>query len=538
MFMVQSRKILISLGLFILVLAGCSQGAKGEKVLRVALEKGMSTLNYQEMNSRDEMEQVSQIMEGLTRYNKDKVLSPAGAQSWELSEDEKTYTFKLRQETYWSNGELVTAKDYVFAWQNLALKKRATFFIDLLKNGKAVRDGTEDAASLGVRATDDYTLIVELNHPYSAFLDAVSTVTFSPLNQKSYEEIGADNFGTTKDKMVTNGAFVLTTYDPGSLIQLTKNVRYWDAANVQIEKVEVHIVPDLSTQSLMFNNGELDIIHVTADLVDVYADDENTVTSLEPRIVYMYLSGETKTPSVLLKNKNFRQAIAHAVDKETITDNLLRDGSRPLNALIPNEFGNVHGETFRKYAGTHNTPTFDTNEAQSYLAKAKEELPEGTPLLLRLHVQNTPTFTTIFENVKAQIEQNLPGVAVELEMIPAQLYVQQAIEKVEPAGVGSWSAAYIDYYNFAELFLTDGTFNYGNYKNEQYDKLVKEALAEGDVAAQAKLYVNAENILMDDAVYLPLYQVGVKYRLQPNVKGFVINQSAPSIDYKFMTLDA
>jgi len=533
----RAGKIVGLFGIVILILSACNPGAREGKTLRVALEKGMSTLNYQEMNSRDEMEQASQIMEGLTRYNKDKVLSPAGAQSWEVSPDELTYTFKLRQETYWSNGDLVTAKDYVFAWQNLATKKRATFFIDLLKNGKEVREETADPDTLGVRAIDDYTLVVELNHPYAPFLDAVSTVTFYPLNEAAYEEFGPENYGTSKDTIVTNGAFLLTTYDPSSVIELTKNVRYWDANNVHLENVVINIVPEFSTQALMFNNNELDIIHVTNELVDSYQDDGSTITSLEPRIVYMYLSGETQEASELLKNKNVRLAVAHAIDKDLLANDVLRDGAAPLNALIPNEFGNIHGQTFRKYAGTHNTPTFDVEQARRYLESAKNELGADTPINLNIKVQNTAAFRRVFDNIKAQLEVNLPGVHVELEMIPAQVYVQQALEKSAPAGVGSWSAAYIDYYNFAELFLTDATFNYANYSNTQYDELVAEALKTGNVEAQARLYIEAEDLLLDDAVFLPLYQVGVKYRLQPNVKGFVLNQSAPSIDYKFITIE-
>jgi len=535
-FKTQSRKFFGICGIVILVLSGCNQGTSAEKTLRVALEKGMSTLNYQEMNSRDEMEQASQIMEGLTRYNRDKVLSPAGAKSWEVSEDEKTYTFKLREETYWSNGDLVTAKDYVFAWQNLATTNRATFFIDLLKNGKDIRDDKADLESLGVQAPDDYTLTVELNHPYAAFLDAVSTVTFYPLNQKAYEEIGAEHYGSSKETIVTNGAFLLSAYDPSNVIELTKNVRYWDAENVALENVVINIVPELTTQSLMFNNGELDIIHVSNELVDTYPDDNNMVVSLEPRIVYMYLSGETKEASKLLKNKNFRLAVAHAIDKETLSNDILRDGSQPLNSLIPKDFGNVNGESFRKYAGTHNTPTFNVDEAREYLAAAKSELGADVPLNVKVKVQNTAAFRRIFDNIKAQIEVNLPGVNVELDMVPAQIYVKQALEKTAPAGVGSWSAAYIDYYNFAELFLADGTFNYGNYNNKKYDELVKQGLSTGNVSEQAKLYIEAENILLEDAVYLPLYQVGVKYHLQPKVQGFVINQSAPSIDYKFISI--
>ena len=521
----------------VLVFTACGSTSGGEKILKVAIEKEMTTLNYQEMSSRAEMEQVSQIMEGIARYDAKHELKPAGAESWEISEDFLTYTFKIRKGSKWTNGEPVTAHDYVFAWKNLVLNKKSntSFFVNLLKNGSKVRADEISIDELGVKATDDYTLVVELEKPYAAFLDAISTVTYYPLNEKAFTEIGAENYGTDETTIVTNGAFTLTKFDRSSLMELTKNEDYWDAKNVQLSKVLVNIVPELTTQSVMFQGKELDIIRVTGDLTDVFTDNENIVQGLEARIIYMYLSGNTATPSPLLSNVNFRQAIAHAIDKSVIAENILRDGSQPLDSLIPAQFGDVNGKSFREYAGTYNDPTFDKTKAAEFLEKAKGEL-AGTELSFTVHVQSLPIYGKVFENVKSQVETNLPGVTMNLEMVPNQVYVPEALKKATPAGLGSWSAAYVDYFNFAELFVKGKTFNYGNYDNPSFDALVEQAIVEGDSEKQAKLYKDAEKLLMDDAVFIPLYQVGAKYKTQDYVEGLTLNVSSPSLDYKLIRI--
>jgi len=535
----QVLKIATIISVAVLMFTACNTtAASGDKTLRVAIEKEMTTLDYQEMSSRAEMEQVSQIMEGLTRYNDKKELAPSGAESWEISDDYLTYTFNIRQGATWTNGEPVTAHDYEFAWKNLIINKKANtnFFIDLLKNGKKIRNKEMAIDTLGVKATGDYTLVVTLEKPYTAFLDCVSTVTYYPLNELAYQEIGAEEYGTSAETIVTNGAFELTRYEQSSVLELTKSATYWDAKNIQLDKVIINIIPELTTQSVMFDNKELDVIRVTGDLTDVYTDNENVVTDLEARIIYMYLSGNTATANPLLSNTNFRQAIAHAIDKSLLTENILKDGSQPLESLIPNGFGDVSGKTFREYTGTYQDPTYDVAKAKEYLAKAQSELPADTNYTVTLNVQTTTVFGKIFENIKSQIETTLPSVNVNLEMVPNQVYVSQAMEKATPAGVGSWSAAYIDYHNFTELFEKGAAFNYANYDNQAYDSNIAKAVVEGDIETQAKLYANAEKILLDDAVFIPLYQVGAKYKTQANVTGLVLNQSSPSLDYKFVKM--
>lgn len=532
----KSLTVLLAL---IVTLAACSGGAQnGKKEFRLAIERAMTTLNHQVTTSRAEMEQISQVMEGLTRYDKNKKLSASGAESWEISDDYLTYTFKLRKDAKWTNGEPVTAHDYVFAWKTLLLNPKAgyNYVLTILENGPAVKAGEKQPEELGVKAIDDYTFEVKITQPYAPFLDAVSTVTYYPLNEKAYNEIGEEAYGTSAETIMTNGAFTLSKYDAASLLEFTKSEEYWDKKNVALEKVTVKIVSELSTQSVMYDNNELDILRITGSLTDQYKDDQYTVTELESRIIYMYLSGTTATPDVLLGNANFRQAIARVLDKEVIAENILKDGSKPLEGLIPVGFGDVKNKDFRQFAGTYNEKTQDISAAKELLAKAQAELPAGTPLVINIAVQESATFKKVFENVKSQIESALPDVTVNLETVPNQLYFAQVMKKATPAGVGSWSAAFTDYFNFMELFTAGATFNYADYNNPEFGALVDEARIEGDAVKQAELYAKAEKILVEDAVYIPLYQVGAKYQLKPHVKGFVLNQVAPSIDYKLLDI--
>ncbi|MGL5042513.1 MAG: peptide ABC transporter substrate-binding protein [Culicoidibacterales bacterium] len=524
----------------IMILAACGGNTKlANKEFRMAIDRVMTTLNHQTTTSRAEMEQISQVMEGLTRYDDQKKLAPAGAESWTISEDYLTYTFKLRKDAKWENGEPVTAKDYVFAWQTLITNPKAgyNYVLTILEHGAEVKQGSMAKTSLGVKALDDYTFEVKLISPYAPLLDAVSTVTYYPLNEAKYTEVGADNYGTTAASILTNGAFKLTTYEPASLLEYTKSENYWDAKAVNLNTVKVNVISEITTQSVMFDSGELDILRITGAITDKYPDNSDTINELESRIIFMYLSGTTGTPNALLSNRSFRQAIARLIDKELITNNLLKDGSAFLEGIIPAGFGDVKGRDFRSFTQSYNQKSIDIAESRKLFATAKNQLPENTPLVLNIAYQETGAFKKVFENIKSQIETALPEVVVVLESVPNQVYVSQAMKKQTPAGVGSWSAAFTDYFNFMELFADGATFNYGNYNNPEFESLVKRARIEGDLVRQAEIYAQAEKVLVEDAVYIPLYQVGAKYAIKPNIKGFLLNSVSPSIDFKFITVE-
>lgn len=536
----KMKKYLMGMCALLLMFTACSGGSNtgaSNKVLRVAIEKTFNTLNHHTSVVAAEFDVIGQFMEGLMRYDAKGELAPAGAESYTVSDDKMTYTFKLRKEAKWQNGDPVTANNYEYAWQQLALNQKWGFpyMFDTLKNGPEVIAGTVAASELGVKALDDYTFEVQLTRPFEPLLQMTTQASLWPLHQETFERIGEEEYGTSVETVMGNGAFNLTSYAVGEKVELTKSETYWAADEVELAGVEIMVIPDLNTQSVMFDSGELDIICVQGELIDQYQDNNNTISALKNRHLYMYLSENSQTESKVLANENFRKAIAHAIDKTVIAETLVKDGSKANDALITRGFGQVDGKDFRDVVGTYNDLMFDTVKAQEYLAQAKAELGMDT-MEFSFGVQDMAIFRKVFENVKSQVETNLPGVTMNLNVRPNQIYFPELFKFETPAGMGTWSASYGDYHTFTQLFNDGSKYNYGLYHDDEYERLTKEAPFETDPAKQAQMYAEAEQLLIESGTFISVYQMGIKYRVREGVSGLILQNASPVIDFKYIKM--
>lgn len=531
------KKIMSILLGMVLLLAACSSGqVESEKTLRVAIEKTFSTLNPYTSNVLAEKEVMGQYFEGLYGYDAANTLVGIGAESYEVSEDGLHYTFKLRPEVTWANGETVTASDYEFGWKELVANQMSAFrtYAKSIKNAPEIMAGTADKDSLGVRAVDDVTLEVELTQPTPAFLHIITSSSFYPIHQPTYLEVGSEDYATTPETTMENGPYLFTSYDVGSKVILQKNQAYWDAKNVDIDTIDISVVPELTTQSVLFDSGEIDIIRVQGELADVYNGTDNVIQSQENRILYMYLSDTIPSENNVLQNENFRKALSMAIDKTVITDNIIKDGSVAQDGLFPQGFMDVDGTDYREVSGAYNELMFDVTQAQTHLAKAKEEL-GVEEITFTFAVQDLATMRKIFENVKAQIEENLPGVTMKLDLMANQIYFPTLLEYNTPAAMVTWSASYIDYQNFTIHFESASSYNMMQYDNAEFDQNVKLGSVEMDPIKQAEYFAKAENILLDAAMIIPLYQFGATYKVNDEVKNFSVRGGTPSIAYKYLT---
>jgi ABC-type oligopeptide transport system, periplasmic component len=526
----------------ILLATGCTQGVtntKDDKILNVAITRSLTTLNQQNTVMKDESEQILQFMEGLVRYDKDGFLQPAGAENINVAADGLTYTFQLRKSACWQDGTPITADDYVYTFKILVENKLSKFvqYADFFLNGRKVYEGILPVEELGVKALDEYTLQIELEKPLLPFLSLLSTTTYFPVNKTLLNAVGGiENYGISVDSIIANGPFIVKEYEIDKVLVLEKNENYWDKDNVKLAGVIINTVPELSTQSALFNSGEIDILKITGDLANGYIDDENTITITANQQLFMYLSGTTNAPNKLLANKNFRKAVALAIDKTILTTNITKDGSIPLEGLFTTGAMDVNGTDYRKYVGTYDEPIFDITKAREYLELAKVELGD-TPLTFKLAVQQSEPYMSVFQNIKAQIEANLLEVTVELDTYASQLYYPKLEEYRTPAGMYTWSVGLEDLYYYAQIFETGSFFNYYLYSNEEYDTLIQQARYETDIEKQAQIYSAAEDIVVDDAVFIPLYQMGQKYKYQDRIKELKINSRTAIFDYKNVEIE-
>ncbi|MER2118075.1 MAG: peptide ABC transporter substrate-binding protein, partial [Enterococcus casseliflavus] len=407
----------------VLVLSACSttspttdsgqqeeQGAVAQEI-QVSTAGALSTLDsgqYTDVNSSD---MIGQVAEGLYRLDQegDPELAMA-AEEPTVSEDGLVYTFTIRDAT-WSNGDPVTADDFVYAFQYVANPENGSSSsnqMDVLKNGSQVRQGDAEVSELGAKALDQQTLELTLASPIS-YLDQILVGTpFMPKNQAFAEEKGAD-YGLSAENFVGNGPFLIEGWNgTNESWTLTKNPDYWDAENVQLTKIDVQVVKETATGVSLFETGELDYTTLTDTYAQQYQN--SAQANYVPKALVGYLSANQKRE--VTGNVKVRQAILQAIDKEAFAENILGDGSTALNGFVPSNFAKdpETDQDFREENG--DLLPYDLTAAQALWAQAKEELGQDE-ITLELLSADTAAAKKTIEFVQGQLETNLPGLTID-----------------------------------------------------------------------------------------------------------------------------
>ena len=526
----------------IVTLAACGTGNTtntDQLVLNLVADAPSNTLHSVENAEAINSEIIKNFQEGLIARNLAHEFVPGMATDWEVSADETTYTFNLR-DTNWSNGTPVTAHDFVFAFQLMGTLPGAAYadYLNTMVNGTAILAGTMAPDTLGVTALDDKTLEIQLVSPVSYFIEMLVTPTMAPINQAFYEEVGADNYGTSMETVLSNGPYVLTNYQSEEGYVLSKNADYWDAKNVQMETVNVRVVPRPETQSLLFDNGEIDRLYLNGAMGDKYeAENAKIDYQKEPRTQWMYLSGTTKVENKLLDNRNFRAAIAHAFDKTVITEQILKNGSVATDAIIPENFVYLDGKDYRETSGAYQDLSYSPEKAQEYFAKAKAELGD-MDYTFSLNVLDEEGEKMVYEYVQAEVKKHLPEVTMELNVTPRQSYYSTLFEHATPAATAGWGADMNDPITFLGLFTTTNSINFAQHKNPEYDKLIATTATADMMKNPSKRWeamFAAEEMVLEQYMYIPLYHKAQKVMFTEGTSGLLMDNESKNTTYKYVT---
>lgn len=491
---------------------------------------------------------LNNVNEGLYRLDPNQEVVEGMAEGEpEISEDGTVYTFKLR-DAKWSNGEAVTANDFVYAWQRAIDPEMASPYGPYMMDGKikgaaeitaAAAEGKEyDLSTLGVKAVDDKTLEVTLERPIPYFKSLMAFPTFYPLNQKFVEEKGED-FGLTSDSVLYNGPFVLSEWDGStdSEWSYTKNADYWDADTVKLEKVTWNILKESQAAANAFETGEVDITgKLSSDVVPQYEGDERLLKWLEPTIFWLKMN-QKENPA--LANTNIRKAIAQAINKEDFVNSVLNNGSIVANYAVPNEFvkNDETGEDFRAINGNE-LLAHNVEEAQKAWEAGLAEL--GTDKVeIRYLGDDTESAKKAAEYVKNQLETNLPGLTVTVESVPFAVRLDRENTQDYDLQMAGWGPDYLDPMTFMDLWLTGGGNNKMDYSNAKYDELIKSAqttLAQSPVERYEAL-AEAERILLEeDAAIAPLYQRSSNLLVSEKVENFTYHLVGPEYSFKWTSV--
>lgn len=522
-----------------------SKATEGEKT-ELAEEQTFSVIEQQEMPTADPSlatdvigaRALTNTYEGLYRLDLESQPTPAGATELaEVSEDGLTWKLKLREESKWSNGDPVTAKDYVFAWQRTVDPATASEYASIfgpVKNATKITAGEMDKKELGVKAVSDYELEITLEQPTPYFKYLLAFKQYFPQNQAIVEKYGKD-FATTSEKAVYNGPFVLADFDGPGTDQdwaYVKNDQYWDADKVKLDRIDVKVIKEASTGLNLYEDGQIEDAILTGELAQQMANnDELNIEKLASTYYMEVNQADEKSP---FRNANLRKAISYSIDRDALATQILGDGSVAATGLMPAEmsFNPETKEDFAKEVG--NSLEYDKEKAKEYWEKAKKEL-NIKDLEMDILSSDTDSSKKTVEYIQGAIQENLEGVKVTVSPVPFSVRLDRSNKGDFDMVIGGWSGDYTDPITFIELFKTGNSYNRGKYSNADYDKQATESATTNvsDENARWTNLIDAEKILMDEMGVIPLYQKAEAHLRTSKIKDIAIHPAGAHYDYKW-----
>ncbi|MDU2240712.1 MAG: peptide ABC transporter substrate-binding protein [Paenibacillus sp.] len=504
-----------------------------DQTLRINLSAEPPTFDPAQAQDSQANTVLKLMYEGLTRQDESGQVIPAAAESWDI--DGTKYTFHLRKDAKWSNGDPVTAKDFVFAWERVLSPKTdpaAPYAYQLyyLKNAQEYNEGkVTDFSQVGVKAVDDYTLEVDLVAPTPYFLGLTSFYTLYPVHQSVKDD---PKWAVDQSKMIVNGAFTLTNWVKGQTIEVSKNENYWDKANIKLSKVSMSLVNSSATELASYQNNELDRAgapngEIPTDQIPILKDqlkDELEIKGISS--TYYYEFNVTAKP---FDNVNIRRAFSMAIDRQAIVDNVTLGGQVPAFGFVPPGIKGLNDE----YRNEHK----DSDYFSENLEEAKKLLEQG---MQEEGYTKLPEITLIYNSSEAHKKialavadmwkKNL-GVDVKTENQEWAVFIENRQNLNYQVARAGWSADYNDPMTYMDMWLTGGGNNDTGFSNEEYDKLIKEAKTSDDMAKRDANFAKAEEILIkDNQVLMPIYYYTNVSATKPYLKGVVLDFSG-AIDY-------
>ncbi|CAM3251716.1 peptide ABC transporter substrate-binding protein [Filibacter tadaridae] len=541
---------LLFFAMFALLLAGCNfnsseksdDGTKksgdekdGEvaQVLNLSAPADVPTLDSTKAHDAIAFNVLNNVNEGLYRQDESNKSVPALAEKHEMNDDKTVHTFTIR-DTTWSNGDPVTAADFEYAWKRVMKENGAYNYMIAtagVKNAEAIMNGEMDAEELGIKATGDNTLEVTLESPNPLFKTLLSFATFLPQNQKFVEEMG-DQYALEAENILANGPFKLVSWTQEQGWEMEKNEDYWDTDNVKLEKVNVFVVKDPSSGANLYETGKIDRVKLTSALVDQYKDDKEFENVKDSGIVFLRFNHNNP----VLKNVNVRKAINMAIDRNGLTDVILKDGSTPLYGVVAESFYfSPDDKDYRELNGDFNKGT--PEEAQEYWEKALAELGQKE-VEVSINIADSDEMKKVAEYLQAQLEDNLPGFKLEIKAVPfaQRLEIEKAVEY--DLSLSTWGPDYSDPMTYLDMWVKGSSANRMDYHNPKLDALVVAARGETDLEKRYEMLLDIEKILLEeDAAVAPLYQRGSAVLLNEKVKGLVIHPSGADMSYKWAYIE-
>jgi oligopeptide transport system substrate-binding protein len=468
------------------------------------------------------------VKEGLLRYDEHNRLAPGMADRWEVHETGAT--FWIREDARWSNGQSVTAHDFVFAWRlavDPANASEYAFIVYPVKNGEAISEGRMPLSELGVRALDDRTLEVEFEQPVAYFDKLVAFSTYGPIRQEFYEATQG-RFGSDADTLLYNGPFAITRWVHGAHVRMEKNRHYWDADRIKIDVLDFpYITTDANATINLFKDNKVAYTGLLA---------ENLNDAMEQRWqIERFMDGSVffiefnHREGRMTGNSNLRKAMQHAIDPVELVYKVTKlPGYLPGESLFPVWLRGVNGYFRQEYPAP--VTALNVTKARVYLEKAKQELGVSEIPPLVILTGDNPLSNTQSEYFQQVFKKNL-GLDIKIDK---QIFKQRLAKMTSgdfDLVMAGWGPDYDDPLTFGDLFASWNLNNRGRYSNPDLDRQVRIAQQALDPQSRMDAFGAIQDILHDDAVILLNYERGVTYVTSPDIGGIVRRAVGPDPDF-------
>ncbi|GIP51727.1 peptide ABC transporter substrate-binding protein [Paenibacillus vini] len=505
-----------------------------DQTLRINLSAEPPTFDPAQAQDSQANTVLKLMYEGLVRIDADGKEAPGVAESWDV--DGTKYTFHLRKDAKWSNGDPVTANDFVFAWERVLspnTQPAAPYAYQLyyIKNGQEYNEGKiTDFSQVGVKATDENTLEVELTAPTPYFLGLTAFYTFYPVHSSVADDAA---WATDPAKMIVNGPFTLTTWTKGQTIEVSKSDNYWDKDSIKLTKVNMSLVESGATELTSYRNDELDRAghpngEIPTDQIPIVQKelaDEYKVKGIAS--TYYYQFNANAKP---FDNVKIRKAFSMAVDRQTLVDKVTMGGQIPAYGYVPPGILGASGEEFRKEHDDKSYFQENVEEAKKLLEEGMQEegytkLPDIT-LIYNTGEGHKKIATAISDMWKTNL-----GVDVKIENQEWGVFLKNRQNLDYQIARGAWSADYNDPMTFMDMWMTNGGNNDLGYANAEYDKLINEAKASSDATQRDTNFAKAEEMFVkDDMALMPIYYYTSVSLEKTYLKGVNVDFSG-AVDY-------
>ena len=541
--MIMKKRICVLMTCLLLIgmLSGCGAKRETDREISIMLPGSPASVDPQLVDDTNSALVVSFCTGCLYTYDKDKKTVPQLAESYELSEDYLTYTFRLKKGLKWSDGRDLTAEDFVFAFQRLVdpdVGSNSVFLVTdscVLKNAADVNAGKKPLSELGVSCPDAETLVIELEQPCPYFIPLMTLPVFSPCNEDFYHSVG-ENYATGEEYLISCGAYVIDRYEPLAMqVHMTKNPYFVDADQISIPGVNLQVVANGQQALMSYQSGGLDATAVSGALAELVEGDPELRQFSTASSLFIYLNNQN-CPA--LGNLNIRKALSKSVDRDAIVKNVLKVGYVSMTRLTPSGYYTcADGSDFAGDSDRYQEQAgYDPVKAAELWKKGLQELGVSEVTLTFLFNSGS---TNLIEAIAGQMMDTLPGLTIELKAAPPK-EIQQAKSKggYDLLYLG-WVADYTDPTSFLALFLSDSSAI--GYKNPDYDALY-EKIQSADLAqsrtTREKLMLEAEDMLMNDMAFLPMFSMQQAYlikassdfQLNPLGSGVIMSSLKKEVD--------